>query len=207
MKKFILISISTVILLLLGGYVLFSIYSKRLENDLEQIDGELSPIYNKVIVFSNNRIKNIKSTAINSDCIKDVNINTLDRILLKRSKDSLKLISKDYNYDETKINKILNELFNCKNVNSKSLESLMIPLNDSLSLSSTEYNNKAEQFNNILFTFPNSLFVDNNKFRSKNLIRINYLSPLENEIKKQEDIEKWIKTGEMPSEHKDTILK
>lgn len=83
----------------------------------------------------------------------------------------------------------------------------MIPLNDSLSLSSTEYNNKAEQFNNILFTFPNSLFIDNNKFRSKNLIRIDYLSPLKNEIKKQEDIEKWIKTGEMPGEQKDTILK
>lgn len=207
MKKFILISISAVILLLLGGYALFSIYSKRLENDLEQIEGELSPIYNKVVVFSNNRIKNIKSIAIDSDCAKDGNINTLDGILLKRNKDSLKLISKDYNYDETEINKILNELFNCKNVNAKSLESLMMPLNDSLSLSSTEYNNKAEQFNNILFTFPNSLFVDNNKFRSKNLIRIDYLSPLENEIKKQEDIEKWIKTGEMPDEQKDTILK
>lgn len=207
MKKFILISISAVILLLLGGYALFSIYSKRLENDLEQIEGELSPIYNKVVVFSNNRIKNIKSIAIDSDCAKDGNINTLDGILLKRNKDSLKLISKDYNYDETEINKILNELFNCKNVNAKSLESLMMPLNDSLSLSSTEYNNKAEQFNNILFTFPNSLFVDHNKFRSKNLIRIDYLSPLENEIKKQEDIEKWIKTGEMPDEQKDTILK
>lgn len=102
MKKFILISISAVILLLSGGYVLFSIYSKRLENDLKQIEGELSPIYNKVIVFSNNRIKSIKIIAINSDCTKDGNINTLDSILLKRNKDSLKFISKDYNYDETK---------------------------------------------------------------------------------------------------------
>lgn len=206
MKKFILISISAVALFLLGGYVLFSIYSKRIENNLRQIDGELSPIYNKVIVLSNNRIKTIKNIAANSDCVKNGDI-ILDSILLKRNKETLKFISKDYNYDETKINKILNELFNCKNVNAKSLELLMMPLNDSLSLSSTEYNSKAEQFNNILFTFPNSLFVDNNKFRSKNLIRIDYLSPLENEIKKQEDIEKWIKTGEMPGEQKDTILK
>lgn len=206
MKKFILISISAVALFLLGGYVLFSIYSKRIENNLRQIDGELSPIYNKVMVLSNNRIKTIKNVAANSDCVKNGDI-ILDSILLKRNKETLKFISKDYNYDETKINKILNELFNCKNVNAKSLELLMMPLNDSLSLSSTEYNSKAEQFNNILFTFPNSLFVDNNKFRSKNLIRIDYLSPLENEIKKQEDIEKWIKTGEMPGEQKDTILK
>ena len=206
MKKFILISISAVALFLLGGYVLFSIYSKRIENNLRQIDGELSPIYNKVMVLSNNRIKTIKNIAANSDCVKNGDI-ILDSILLKRNKETLKFISKDYNYDETKINKILNELFNCKNVNAKSLELLMMPLNDSLSLSSTEYNSKAEQFNNILFTFPNSLFVDNNKFRSKNLIRIDYLSPLENEIKKQEDIEKWIKTGEMPGEQKDTILK
>lgn len=202
MRKIILISISAIALFLLGIYVLFSIYSKKLESNLRQIESQISPIYNKVMLLSNNRIIAIKNAAVNSDCIKDGGT-ILDSILLKRNKESVKFISKDYNYDEAKTNKILNELYKCKKINRKLLESSIEPLNNSLNISSLEYNNKAREFNSI-FAFPNSLFVDFHKFQSKIVIRINYLGPLEDEIKKQEDIEEWIKTGRLPNEQKDT---
>lgn len=198
MKKPFLISIIIVLTLLSTIFFCTKNYSKNVNDNMFHKKEEIQVIWKNLFGLTNKRMQIINNLYIKYNCDKNKYINTIDSIsVLKKSSENY--MKKDFNSLEIKVNLVLLNLYNCENINNDQINALLKPYNDSLSIEINNYNNLVNNYNSEIFRFPNNLFIDNERYVSKRFFRINYSNNnLKNEIKKQMEIETWIKTGELP---------
>ena len=199
MKKKILIICSLLTLLVIGLFIGAMQYSVKIDNSLSQKEKRIIPVWKDLLHLTNLRLIAIKDLYQNHNCDYNKHIKSIDSIIIEKrlSEDYMK---KNFHPLELEANIILLELYNCKGADKIQFDLLLKPYNDSLNLKTKKYNSLVESYNNEVFKFPNTFFIDFEKYKSKRFIRIDYSNSLENEVKKQKNIENWIETGDLPND-------
>ncbi|MCG7282004.1 hypothetical protein MHJ94_11965 [Chryseobacterium taklimakanense] len=196
MKKAILIIFSLFALLIIVLFIGTKQYSRKLDNTLFKKEEEINPVWKNLLHLTNMRMSVINDLYKKHNCDNNNHIKTIDSIILEK-KSSEDYMKKNFHPLELKANTILLGLYNCKKANEIQIDSLLKPYNDSLNIKIKLYNSLVDDYNNDIFKFPNTFFIDYEKHKSKRFMRIDYSNNLENEVKKQSEIENWIETGEL----------
>lgn len=173
-------------------------YSINIDNKLSQKEQKIHPTWNNILDLTNMRLRIINDLYKNYNCDNNKRMKTIDSIIIQK-KSSEDYMKKNFHPLELKANIILLKLYNCKDVNKILMDSLLKPYNDSLSIKINKYNSLVDEYNNEIFSFPNTFFIDYERHKSKRFVRIDYSTNLEIEVKKQSDIENWIETGNLPN--------
>lgn len=197
MKKLIIVIFLLFALLMITLSIGIKQYSRNIDNKLSQKEQKIRPTWKNVLDLTNMRLRIINDLYKKYNC-DNKHMETIDSIIIQK-KSSEDYMKKNFHPLELKANIILLKLYNCKDVNKTLMDSLLRPYNYSLNIKIKKYNSLVDSYNNEIFSFPNTFFIDYERHKSKRFVRIDYSNSLEIEVKKQSEVENWIETGDLPN--------